>query len=71
MREGIVDFEKLRIILDKAAKSTDPELKNVAGKLKQHLKTLATQKQLDSKQLESDINKGNELIELLSDRLKN
>ena len=33
LREGIVDFEKIRILREKAAKSTNKDVKNLAQQL--------------------------------------
>lgn len=70
MREGIVDFEKLRILKDKAAKSTDATVKDLMQQLKQHLQIIDGEKEFRSEKLRSDIQKGIELINKLSDRLK-
>jgi len=70
MREGIVDFEKLRILKDKAAKSADPAVKNLTQQLQQHLQAFTSEKEFKEEKLKSDLRKGKEMIEELSEKLK-
>ena len=69
MREGIVDFEKLRWLFQNSARTMDPETRRLAAELKQHLKIFTTEKEFNSGKLENDIKKGRELMDNLSDRL--
>ena len=70
MREGIVDFEKLRILKTKAAKSSDPAVKELVGQLQQHLQTFTSEKDFKEEKLRRDLQKGKEIIEALSEKLK-
>jgi len=70
MREGIADFEKLRILKNKAAKSTDPAVKNLLQQLQQHLQSFTSEKDFKEEKLKSDLQKGKEMIEELSEKLK-
>ena len=69
MREGIVDFEKLRIIRDKAAKSTDKNVKNLMQQLNEHLKIFLAEKDFLSDKIKADVDKGRSLVEALSNKL--
>jgi hypothetical protein len=70
IREGIVDYEKIRIIREKAAKSTDKKVKYLLQQLDMHLQTLLSEKDFDSKKITVDVNKGKKIVEELSDKLK-
>jgi hypothetical protein len=69
LREGIVDFEKLRIIKEKAAVSKDPAVKNLIAQLNNHLQTFLTEKDFDSKKITADVQKGRDLVDQLSEKL--
>lgn len=69
MREGIVDFEKMKILKAMAATSNDPQVKKLLQELRQHLQTFTTRHEFDKDKLVNDIQKGKKLIEELSDRL--
>jgi hypothetical protein len=69
LREGIVDYEKIRIIRDLAAKSADASVKNLMKTLDEHLKTLNDEKTFNEEKLKADVSKGKELINALSDKL--
>jgi hypothetical protein len=69
LREGIVDFEKLRIIKEKAAVSKDPAVKNLIAQLNNHLQTFLTEKDFDSKKITADVQKGRDLVDQLSVKL--
>ena len=69
LREGIVDFEKMRILRDKAAKSTDQEAKDLVKELDQHLTVFLSEKSFDTKKITADVQKGKDLLEKLSDKL--
>jgi Glycoside hydrolase 123, catalytic domain len=70
MREGIVDFEKLKILRNKAAKSTDPAIKNLVQQLEQHLKIFTLEREFKEEKLLNDIQKGRQLVEELSEKLR-
>jgi hypothetical protein len=69
LREGIVDYEKLKIIKTQAARSSDPNIKKLMQQLEQHLQTINDEHELKKEKLESDIEKGSKLVEELSDKL--
>ena len=69
IREGIVDFEKIRIIREKAARSTDKDIKYLIQQLDMHLETLLSEKTFDTKKIIVDVMKGRKIIEQLSEKL--
>jgi hypothetical protein len=70
MREGIVDFEKLRILRSKAAKSADQNVKKLMQQLEEHLKVFTVEKEFKEEKLKNDIQKGRALMDELSEKLK-
>ncbi len=69
LREGIVDFEKIRIIKELALKSNNSDVKNLLHELNAHLETLNDEKIFNEEKLQLDITKGKELINELSEKL--
>lgn len=69
MREGIVDYEKIRILKVKASMSTDKRIKDLVMHLDGHLKIFLNEKNFDEKKIMSDVSKGKEIIQQLSDAL--
>ncbi len=71
MREGIVDYEKIKILKVKAAKSTDPTIKKILEELDQHLQVFTAEKEFDKEKLKQDVQKGKMLVDALSEKIKN
>lgn len=69
LREGISDFEKIRILREKAARSSDKTVKELVAQLDQHLKTFLAEKDFDTKKIIGDVSKGRLLIEQLTQKL--
>ena len=69
LREGIVDFEKVRILREKAAKSANKVFQHIAQQLEDHLKVFLVEKDFDTKKITADVARGKELIEQLSNKL--
>jgi len=69
LREGIVDFEKMKILREKAAQSNDKQAKDLIKQLDQHLTVFLSEKAFDSKKITADVEKGRSIVEKLSDRL--
>ena len=69
LREGIVDYEKIRIIKELAAKSHNADIKRLLSELNAHLQTLNNEKDLSEDNLKNDISKGKQLINELSEKL--
>lgn len=69
MREGIVDFEKMRILKNKVSASGDKEAKALWQALEQHLKVFAAERAFKEEKITADVDKGRSLIETLSNKL--
>jgi len=69
LREGIADYEKIRILREMASVSTDRKAKDLMKKLDEHLKTLATERGYNEDSLKMQIYEGQKIIIDLSDRL--
>jgi hypothetical protein len=67
MREGISDFEKIKIIQSGVTKSSNTTAKKLMQELEQHLKTFTSEKEFDKEKLKQEVQKGRELLEQLSD----
>lgn len=75
LREGIADFEKIRIVKEKASRSTNPKVKTLVKSLDTLLAGFTaeqdyTKRYYDPQQLTEDLRKGNQLIRELSEELK-
>lgn len=62
LREGIVDYEKLRILRQQTSAKKD-----TWQKFDEHLKAFTTEKEFDSKKITTDVEKGKAFIEELSE----
>src|SRR5688572_974947 len=71
MREGIVDYEKLKILKAKAAKSTNPEIRNLLQKLNKHLEIFTAEKEFNEEKLREHVQQGEMILSELSEKLKN
>ncbi len=69
MREGIVDYEKLKILKTQAAKSHDAAVKTAVRQLEEHLQTFNNERAFKKENLASDIGKGKMMMDELTDRL--
>lgn len=69
MREGIVDFEKIRMIKEQAFSSNDKAVKELVKKLDKHLKVFKAEKDFDQAKITADVVKGRALIDELTDKL--
>jgi hypothetical protein len=67
LREGISDFEKIRIIREKAASSKDSKVKTLLAGLVRHMKVFAAEKDFDTAKLRADVEKGRDLVARLAD----
>jgi len=70
LREGIADVEKIRILREKAAKSTDKNVKKLIRDFDQHLGVIATEKDFSEAKLSAEVEKGRALVRQLSEILK-
>lgn len=69
LREGISDFEKIRILREKAARSSDKTVKELIAQLDQHLKAFLAEKDFDTKKIIGDVEKGKLLLKQLTQKL--
>jgi hypothetical protein len=74
LREGIVDYEKIRIIKESAAKSSDPQVKNLLKQLESHLNKFIgdpdlTKRDFDTHKITDLIQDGEKIIISLSDAI--
>lgn len=70
MREGIVDFEKIRILKTKAAALIDPAVKKLIQQLDQHLDLFTNEKDFKEDGLEKQLQTGQALLNELGEKLK-
>ncbi|HET9745258.1 MAG TPA: glycoside hydrolase domain-containing protein [Chitinophagaceae bacterium] len=71
MREGIVDYEKIKILRAKAAASNNSEIKKLLQQLDQHLQSFVSEREFNKEKLKSDLQKGKDILDQLSEKLKN
>lgn len=69
LREGIVDFEKIRILREKASKSTNAQVQLLLSQLDEHLKIYLAEKEFNSEKITADIEKGRSILGQLSEWL--
>ncbi len=69
LREGIVDFEKIRMLREKAKVVSDPSVRQLMQQLDAHLASLLNEKDFQPDKIRNDINKGKLLLEQLSEKL--
>lgn len=69
LREGISDYEKIRILKEKAARSNEMEVHHLMQQMEQLLQQILTENNFDTKKITADIHRGRELIEQLSNTL--
>jgi Glycoside hydrolase 123, catalytic domain/Glycoside hydrolase 123 N-terminal domain len=69
LREGIVDFEKIRLLRSWASRSTDGDVKRLASDLEQALSAVASDRDFDEAPLRANLVKGTRALVALSDQL--
>ena len=69
LREGIADYEKIRILREKAIVSTDKKSKDLLRQLDEHLKPLTAEHTFNEETLKTQVYEGQKLVKELSDRL--
>jgi hypothetical protein len=69
LREGIVDYEKIRLLRQQVAKSTNKKATGLMQAFDQHLATFVMEKDFDEDKLRSNVEKGKQMIDQLSDVL--
>jgi hypothetical protein len=69
LREGIVDYEKIRIIRQLAEKSSNTDVKNLTAQLDVLLQSLNNEKEFKEGKLKNDVENGRKIINELSKKL--
>jgi hypothetical protein len=69
LREGIVDFEKIRILRQQAAASKNKEVQALMRQLDAHLKTLLAEKDFVPEKIVADLQTGTEIMARVTDLL--
>jgi len=69
MREGIVDYEKMRILRDKVVHTNEHKANELLKQLDQQLSVILSEKDFDTKKITADVMRGREIVEQLSDAL--
>ncbi len=64
-----MDFEKIRILRERALKSHDKDVQELILQLDEHLKIFLLEKDFETKKITADVDKGKKIIEELSARL--
>ena len=71
LREGIVDYEKIRIIKEKASKyPANSKVNLLIKQLEDHLVVFTNEKAFDEVKIATDVSKGKSLIDAISEELK-
>lgn len=71
LREGISDYEKIRIIKEKASITADKKSRELLAKFNSHMKTLANESKFNEDTLKMQLSQGQKLLWELSERLQN
>lgn len=70
LREGIVDFEKMKVLRERASKSTDKNVKKLISDLDGVLASVAKEREFKEATLTDILYKGKTIVNQLSDALK-
>ncbi|HWJ29476.1 MAG TPA: DUF4091 domain-containing protein, partial [Flavisolibacter sp.] len=69
LREGIADFEKIKILKELVAKSKDKSLNELWQAFEQHLKVFTTEHDFNEEKINADVLKGKKMIDQLTNKL--
>ena len=69
LREGIVDYEKIKILRQQISQSSNEKIKNMLGVLDEHLQSFYNEHDFNTEKIIADVDKGKKLLEELSDSL--
>ena len=69
LREGIVDFEKIRLLRESASKSADAKTKDLVGDLDRDLSAVAAEREFDEARLRDTLARATHTLATLSERL--
>lgn len=70
LREGITDFEKIRIIREKASGSSNRKVKELIQQLDDHMAVFINEKEFNTAKIRTEVEKGISLVNQLSTLLK-
>jgi hypothetical protein len=69
LREGIVDYEKVRILRELASRSTDKKAKNLMIALDDHLQLFLNEHEFKTEKITAELDTGKKMVDALSDEL--
>jgi len=69
LREGISDFEKIRLVRQQAGQSADPDVKRLMRELDHQLDVIAREREFGEREVKDILQKANTTLAALSDRL--
>jgi hypothetical protein len=69
LREGIVDFEKIRILKQQVNRSSDKNIQRLWHDFTQYLSVFTAEHAFDEGQITSEVSKGRDMIDTLSDKM--
>jgi len=69
LREGIADYEKIRILREQASVSSNEKIKNLLRELDVHLQSFFNEHDFNTEKITADVDKGKKILEELSDSL--
>jgi hypothetical protein len=69
LREGIVDYEKIRMLREECEKSKDGAVTSLWKKFEEHLKIFTVEKEFNPQKITGDVDKGKAMIAELTDKL--
>jgi hypothetical protein len=67
LREGIVDYEKIRILRELVSASTDKKVKQLWNAFEQHLKSFTAEHNFNEEKIRADIIRGKTMVNELTD----
>jgi len=71
LREGIVDFEKIRILRRKAGQSTQSDVRSLMQRLDQHLQAFIGERVFEEEETRISLARGKMILDELTQRLEN
>ena len=71
LREGIVDFEKIRLVRERAAQSADAKSKELVGELDRYLTAVAAEREFAEARLRETLAHATRTLAAISERLAN
>ena len=69
LREGIIDFEKIRILKEQATASKDKSILELWKQIENHLVVFKNEKEFNQQKIMADVYKGKAMVEQLTDKL--